>query len=417
VRYLFLHQNFPGQFKHLAPALAERGHDVAALGLNKTGEPIPGVRHLAYPRETAFPEVPPDSHLLAHVMNEQSWKLLRGKAVGDAMGMLRHIGWTPDIVIAHPSWGEATFVRDVFPKARIVLYTEYFFSANKIEWGFDPKFQEFSEPDLATLMRLRVKNMHLTQALGECDASVTPTEFQKRSHPAWAKSSMHVIHDGIDTERFAPNPDARFRLPDGNELSASDEVVTFVSRQLEPMRGYHVFMRALPKLQKLRPHAHVVIVGGTQQGYGAPPPAGKTWKDVFLDEVRADLDMSRVHFVGTLPHEQLTQLMQVSSAHAYLTYPYVLSWSLMEALSIGCVVIGSDTEPVREVIRHGHNGLLTNFFDAQALAQVAAETLGRRHELAAMRDAARRTIVEHYDLKAKCLPAWLALVEESLQIR
>jgi glycosyltransferase involved in cell wall biosynthesis len=417
VRFLFLHQNFPGQFKHPAPALAQRGHDVAALGLNKTDTPVPGVRHLVYPRETPFPEVPPESHLLAHVMNEQSWKLLRGKAAADAMAALKHIGWTPDTVIAHPSWGEATFVRDVFPKSRVVLYTEYFFSANKPEWGFDANFQEFSEPDLPTLERLRVKNMHLVQALSDCDASVAPTQFQKQSFPGWAQESMNVIHDGIDTGRFAPDRNARFQLPGGNELAPQDEVVTFASRQLEPIRGYHVFMRALPKLQKLRPHAHVVIVGGTQQGYGAPPPAGKTWKDVFLDEVRGDLDMSRVHFVGTLAHEQLTQLMQASSAHVYLTYPYVLSWSLMEALSVGCVVIGSDTEPVREVIRHGHNGLLTNFFDADALAQVTAETLARRSDLAAMRHAARQTIVDNYDLNTKCLPAWLALAEKSLQNR
>jgi glycosyltransferase involved in cell wall biosynthesis len=411
VRYLFVHQNFPGQFAHLAPALAQRGHEVVALGLTPRNESWPGVTHLLYQREPTLPSAPPDAHLLAQVMNEQNWKLLRGKAAADGMAALKQHGFSPDTVIAHPSWGEAAFVRDVFPKARIVLYTEFFFGANKPEWGFDPNFQEFSEPDLPTLQRLRVKNLHLTQALSDCEASVTPTEFQKSSHPGWARNSMQVIHDGIDTERFAPDPDARFQLAGGGQLCARDEVVTFVSRQLEPIRGYHVFMRALPMLQKLRPHAQVVIVGDTHQGYGAPPPAGTTWKDMFLDEVRADLDMSRVHFVGTIAHAQLTQLMQVSSAHVYLTYPYVLSWSLMEALSIGCVVIGSDTEPVREVVRHGHNGLLTDFFDPKALAQVTADALAGRHELDAMRRAARQTIVDKYDLKTKCLPAWLALVE------
>lgn len=223
-----------------------------------------------------------------------------------------------------------------------------------------------------------------------------------------------MIHDGIDTGRFQPaaNASVRLRSPDVI-LRPGDEVVTFCVRQLEPYRGYHIFMRALPLLLQLRPQARVVLVGGDGTSYGAAPPAGKTWRDIFLSEVAPALDMQRVHFVGRLPHPVLTQLMQVSAAHVYLTYPFVLSWSLLEAMSVGCLVVGSDTAPVREVIEHQRNGLLTDFFDVQALAQTVADALARREELAALRSAARQTVVQRFDLFAHCLPAQLALMEQA----
>lgn len=215
-----------------------------------------------------------------------------------------------------------------------------------------------------------------------------------------------MIHDGIDTERFRPDPNARVSLSSaGITMKPGDEVVTFVSRQLEPYRGYHIFMRALPELQRLRPNARIVIVGSDGVSYGAAPPQGKTWKGIFRDEVAARLDMRRVHFVGRLPHALLTQLMQVSAVYTYLTYPFVLSWSLMEAMSTGCLIVGSRTAPLQEVIRHGENGLLTDFFDHQALAHTVADALERRADLAHLRAAARATIVDRYDLRRHCLPA------------
>jgi glycosyltransferase involved in cell wall biosynthesis len=223
-----------------------------------------------------------------------------------------------------------------------------------------------------------------------------------------------VIHDGIDTDRFAPDPGASIKLQQAQvELKHGDEVVTFVARQLEPYRGYHIFMRSLARLQRLRPKARVVIVGGDGTAYGASPPAGSTWKNIFLNEVKGELDMSRVHFVGQVPHPLLQRLLQVSAVHAYLTYPFVLSWSMLEAMSQGALMVASSTGPVQEVIEHGRNGLLVDFFDHQALADTMAEALTRQQELQPLRQAARQTVAELYDLRRVCLPDMLKFVEQA----
>jgi glycosyltransferase involved in cell wall biosynthesis len=407
MRFLFVHQNFPGQFRHVATALAARGHEVVALGVNRSAESFPGVRHLLY-REPAA-EKPAGKHPMATSLAEVEVKVARGEAAARAMQLLQKDGFEPDVVVAHPGWGEAFFARDVFPRARLVVYAEYFYGGEGGDTGFDP---EFSQPSLASQERLRIKNTHLLHALSDCDLAITPTLFQKGRHPQWAQQRIRVIHEGIDTRRFRPDAAAKVRLQAaGVTLRAGDEVVTFAVRQLEPYRGYHIFMRALPLLQQLRPNARVVIVGGDGTSYGAAPPAGKNWKGIFLEEVGAKLDMSRVHFVGRVPHAALTQLMQVSAVHVYLTYPFVLSWSLMEAMSIGCLVVASDTAPVREVIEHGRNGLLTGFFDVEQLARSTADALERRAELAPLRAAARETIEQRYDLQTRCLPDLVALLE------
>ena len=407
MRFLFVHQNFPGQFRHVATALAARGHEVFALGVNRTAETFPGVRHLLYPEPT-MQAAPHPKHPLGGAMAEVDTKIMRGEAAARAMESLRSEGFEPDLVLAHSGWGEAFFVKDVFPRARFGVYAEYFYGTEGGDTAFDP---EFSRPSLAALQRVRVKNTHLLHALHDCDFAITPTQFQKERHPAWAQDRIHVIHEGIDTERFRPDPQASVRLQAaGLTLRPGDEVLTFVARQLEPYRGYHIFMRALPLLQRLRPNLRVVLVGSEGTSYGAPPPPGTTWKDIFLGEVRGHLDMSRIHFVGRVPHATLTQLMQVSALHVYLTYPFVLSWSLLEAMSIGCLVLASDTAPVREVIEHGRNGLLTDFFDVQKLAEGAADALARSQELQPLRAAARETITGKYDLRAHCLPAQIALL-------
>lgn len=407
MRFLFVHQNFPGQYRHVAAALAQRGHEVVALGVSPLREPIPGVRFLQH-QPRPLPAPPPELARQVGLMDWQA-KVARGQSAAEAMERLRRDGFVPDVVAAHPGWGEALFVKDVFPQARLVTYAEYFYGGDGGDTGFDPEFPDAAEDAGA---RLRIKNTHLLHALNDCDAALSPTQFQKQRHPAWAQERIRVIHDGIDTERFRPDPRASVGLQSaGVTLKAGDEVVTFVARQLEPYRGYHVFMRALPLLQRLRPHARVVIVGGDDTAYGARPPAGKTWKKVFLDEVAGDLDMSRVHFVGQVPHVLLTQLMQVSRVHVYLTYPFVLSWSLLEAMSIGCLVVGSDTAPLREVIEHGRTGLLTDFFDARRLAETTAQALEDAGKLQSLREQARQLAVDRFDLQRVCLPAQLALLE------
>jgi glycosyltransferase involved in cell wall biosynthesis len=408
MRCLVVHQNVPGQFRHVAAALAARGHEVVALGVNKPAAPVAGVRHVLY-RDGARPPSR-SKHPLAGALSELTDKVVRGEAAAQAMQALRQEGFEPDVVVVHSGWGEAFFVKEVFPKARFIVYAEYFYGGEGGDSGFDP---EFSRPSVAASERVRIRNTHLLHAISACDAALAPTQFQKGRHPAWAQDRIRVIHEGIDTDRFRPDPKASVKLQAaGLTLRPGDEVVTFAVRQLEPYRGYHVFTRALPLLQKLRPQARVVLVGGDGSSYSAQPPAGKTWKELFLAEVAPRLDMGRVHFVGRVPHEVLTQLMQVSAVHVYLTYPFVLSWSLMEAMSVGCLVVASDTEPVREVIEDGRNGLLTDFFDVEALAHRIADALARRAELEPLRAAARQAIVSKYDLARHCLPAQLALLEE-----
>ncbi len=407
MRFLFIHQNFPGQFKHVAAALASRGHDVVALGVNQPAEPVAGVRHVLY-REGEKPTAA-GAGPLAGAMAEFADRAGRGQQAAAAMQAIKSGGFEPDVVIVHSGWGEAMFARDVFPLARQVVYAEYYYGGADSDTAFDP---EFSAPSLAASQRIRIRNTHLLHGLASCDVALTPTDFQKNRHPEWAHPRIRVIHEGIDTQLFRPDANAFVQLRTaGATLRPGDEVVTFSVRQLEPYRGYHIFMRALPLLQKLRPRARVVLVGGDGCSYGIHPPAGKTWKDIFLSEVVQRLDMTRVHFVGRVAHSVLTQLMQVSAVHVYLTYPFVLSWSLMEAMSVGCLIVASDTGPVREVIDDGVNGLLTGFFDVERLAHRIADTLERREDHAALRAAARETIVSRYDLDSQCLPAQLALLE------
>lgn len=405
MRILFIHQNFPGQFRHLAPALAAQGHDVLALTINHPTAELPGVKVLMYQPQLFQPQgSTPDDAALLELRN----KMARGEAVARMLEGLKQQGYAPDMIYAHSGWGEAFYVKDVYPDARLLVYAEYFYQSVGGDSNFDP---EFSRPSEGTERRLQTKNLHLMHALVHADRGVSPTQFQRDRHPIPLRERIEVIHDGIDTLRFAPSDKAQVTLRNaGVTLRAEDEVVTFVARELEPYRGYHVFMRALPELLARRPKAHVVIVGGHRTSYGAAAPAGTTWRQIFHAEVAGRIDPQRVHFVGKLPHHLLTQLMQVSTAHVYLTYPFVLSWSMMEAMSIGCLIVGSDTAPVREQIRHGENGILVDFFNPQALAEAVAQALENRHELQALRAAARAQIVAHYDLANICLPAQMELV-------
>jgi len=409
MKFLFVHQNFPGQFLHLAPALAARGHQVVGLGVNALKAPLPGVHY-----RTHRPGVPdPAARDADSFSQEWAAKRARAQSAAQAMMDLKAEGFLPDVVFGHPGWGEMLHARDVFPQSRHLVFAEYYYGAEGGDSFFDPEFQR-GPVDLPSLQRLRLKNTHLLHSLADCDAAVSPTIFQKGRHPATFHDRISVIHDGIDTDRFVPDAGASIKLQQAQvDLQRGDEVVTFVSRQLEPYRGYHIFMRSLARLQRLRPQARVVLVGGDGTAYGASPPAGATWKNIFLNEVKGGLDMSRVHFVGQVPHALLQRLMQVSAVHAYLTYPFVLSWSMLEAMSQGALMVASSTGPVQEVIEHGRNGLLVDFFDHQALAETMAEALARQQELQPLRQAARQTVVDRYDLRRVCLPDMLKFVEQA----
>jgi len=405
MQLLFVHQNFPGQFRHLAPALAARGHQVCALGI--TAQALPGVRLLRYkPQRGNAPGVHP-------LAMEFETKVIRGEACAKAMLALRADGFSPDVVVAHPGWGEAMFVKDVWPRTRLLCFVEYHYRAEGGDVGFDPEFAAGGEIDARA--RQRVKNANNLIALDAMDRGLSPTRWQASTVPDAYRDRIEVIFDGIDTRVVKPDPAATFVVgagtPAERTLRAGDEVLTFVNRNLEPYRGYHVFMRALPEIQRRRPNAITLIVGGDEVSYGAKPPQGTTWKQRFLDEVRDRVDLDRVFFLGRIPYPDFVRLLQVSACHVYLTYPFVLSWSCIEAMGAGCAVVGSDTEPVREVIEHGRNGLLVDFFDRERLAATVSEVLQDPARYAALREAARRSVVERYDLSSVCLPRQVALVE------
>ncbi|MBI5278135.1 MAG: glycosyltransferase [Burkholderiales bacterium] len=401
MKFLFIHQNFPGQFKHLAPALAAQGHEVVGLAVNQPAVPTPGVKVLRH-----NPQPPEGAQHIPKFLQEIDTKLVRGVSVQKALLELKAQGFVPDLVYAHSGWGETFFVNDVYPGVPMIVYAEYFFSPEGGDVNFDP---EFGRSDNASL--LEMKNLNLMHGLVRAVKGVSPTKFQRDRHPPLLRERIEVIHDGIETPRFKPSATTTITLQKAQRSFApGDEVVTFTVRQLEPYRGYHSFMRALPELMELRPNAHVIIAGGDDTSYGAKPPPGTTWKEVFLQQVGPRIDLSRLHYVGRVPHQVLTQLMQVSAVHVYLTYPFVLSWSMLEAMSCGCLIVGSRTAPVEEVIQHERNGLLVDFFDPSAIAKTVADALQRRKDLQPLRDAARRYVVENLDLQTICLPQQLELV-------
>ncbi len=403
MKVLFVHQNFPGQFLHLAPALRTRGHDCRALTdvKNKRESQIPTMR---YRHDVPLPD--PVATRLGRNFTQMTD---RGIAVARTCLQLRDKhGYTPDVIFGHSGWGETLFLKEVWPSAKLIVYAEFYYRGVERDVGFDP---EFSRPGFDPVMAAQARAAHLGQSLLHADAALAPTKWQASTYPPALRPMIEVIFDGVNTAVMAPNPEASLTLPNGTVLRAGDEVLTFVNRNLEPYRGYHTFMRALPDVMAARPKAQVVIVGGDDVSYGAAAPKGQTWKQIFLDEVKDRLDMSRVHFLGKVPYPQFVALMQISRAHAYLTYPFVLSWSMLEAMSAGAYVIGSRSAPVEELIEDGVNGCLVDFFDIKAWSTALTEALAEPEQFFPQRRAARQTILDNYDLQNICMPRMVDYVE------
>ena len=406
---LFVHQNFPGQFKHLAPALAHQGNRVVALHINAC-PPLPGVQLVRYQPQGQAGQ---GTH---RWVSDLEIKTLRAEAAYRAACQLKADGFTPDVILAHPAWGESLFLSQVWPAASMGIYCEFFYQAQGADVGFDPEFPG-ADPDVAC--RLQMKNANYELHFPRANVGIAPTQWQASLFPEPFASRIAVIHDGIRTDLVCPNPEARLQLQTRNgpiAVGKGDEVITFVNRNLEPYRGYHQFMRALPAILKARPQARVVIIGGNEVSYGAAPPRGpegqaQTWREIFLNEVKNELDLSRVHFVGKVPYADFLRVLQVSTVHVYLTYPFVLSWSLLEAMSAGCAIVASDTAPVREAIHHGETGQLVDFFDPTALSQQVIALCDDPAKRAKLGAQARAFAVAHYDLETRCLPRQIEWVQ------
>jgi glycosyltransferase involved in cell wall biosynthesis len=402
---LFVHQNFPGQYKHLAPALAEDTRNTVVafcdqknLHRAKTHE---NVTVVAYKTPNG------SSKQTHHYIRSFEAHVRRGQAVARAGLRMREKGFVPDVVCVHPGWGEGLYLRDVWPEAKLLHFCEFYYNAKGSDIGFDPEFPSSVDDSF----RIRTKNATQLLSLQTADWCVSPTRWQASQYPAMLQQQMSIVHDGVDTQRVRPDRTAQLTFRrEGKTLRAGDEVITYVARNLEPYRGFHIFMRALPEILRRRPNAEVVIVGGDRVSYGSPLPDGDTYRQRMLREVGEQLDMSRVHFLGNVPYEHYLKLLQISGVHVYLTYPFVLSWSLLEAMAAECLVVGSDTAPLREVVRDGHNGLLVDFFSTQAIAQAVDRVLDDPARMQDIRARARQTVVDGYDLRGVCLPRHMRMV-------
>lgn len=406
MKILFVHQNFPAQFVHLAAALtASSHHEIRALTFNNCPIPKGVIAHGYEIKRTSSKEIHP-------WLVDFETKTIRGEAAFHAALAMKHSGFYPDIIIAHPGWGESLFLKEVWPQARVAIYCEFYYLLSGGEIDFDSEFRQATVDD-ACLLRLKNANQDLQ--LLHATRGLSPTYFQRSVFPETFQNKIDVIHDGINTQVAKPKPNILMHI-NGETFKKGDEIITFVNRDLEPLRGYHIFMRALPQLLEKRPHARVIIVGGDEVSYGQAAPDGKKWKHIFLDEVRAKLDMSRVYFVGKIPYEYFIQFLQISSVHVYLTYPFVLSWSLLEAMSCGCAIVASNTAPVREVITHNETGRLVDFFEVDNLSAEIIALLDDSASRDRLGKAARQYVIDHYDLHSTCLPKQMAWVHSLLDM-
>ncbi|WP_019505827.1 glycosyltransferase family 4 protein [Pleurocapsa sp. PCC 7319] len=402
MKILFLHPNFPAQFRHLATVLGQDPQNTVVYATNRHEGQIAGVKKVIY--EKSRPARPETHHYVRPLENA----VLEAQAVYRVAQQLKDQGFYPDLVYGHSGWGPTLFMKDIFPKATLLCYFEWFYKAYGSDASFDP-----SDPITADdEARIRIKNAPILLDLATCDRGLSPTNWQRSQFPQEFHSKIKVHHDGIDTNYFQPLPDAKLFLPRINlDLSHVPEIITYVARGMEPYRGFPQLIETISLLQQKRPECHFVIVGKNRVAYGKNLPDGKTYKEAMLEKF--PLDLNRVHFTDLLPYSEYLQVLQASSVHIYLTRPFVLSWSMLEALSTGCLIVASDTAPVTEVITDGINGLLVDFFSPQQIGDRVIEALDNPEKMAAIRTKARETILEHYDL-AKLLPQHLQWVQESV---
>ncbi len=397
---LFVHNNFPAQFRGLANALLGRGVPCAAIG----SADAPGVEGVTMARYSLDRGTAPGILPLA-VRAEAD--LIRGSGALRVAHKLKAAGFDPQVIVGHPGWGESLFLDEVWPDARRILFSEFFYRGRGLDIDFD---EEFFQADEQAVLQGKAKNAVMTLALAEADAIVAPTEFQASVLPPVFRPRVRVIHEGVDTEAIRPGPAAPFVLPDGQVISPGTPVITHVNNHLEPLRGLHIFARALPRLMAEVPGAQVLIFRReSPRPYGGSPPDGRTWREVVFEGL--EIDPTRLHFLGKTAHDQMLAALRLSTAHVYYSYPFVLSWSLVEAMASGCYVVASDTPPLHDAIENGVSGRLLPFFDVAALSEAMIEACRDPAASAPMRAAARATAIAKFS-RRDGLAAWLGLLRE-----
>ncbi len=406
MNFLVIHPNFPGQFRHLVPRLLNRGDRVCVI--QKTQKHKRKFVHdrfqqLSYSLQRGNGK---DTHPL--VLETES-KTIRAEAVAMEALVLKKQNFRPDLIIGHPGWGDMLFLSDIWPDVSQLHYLEHFYGVPGTDNDFDDEYA--TNRDFNEKVRTRMKNANLLLNLNQMTSGLSPTYFQRSLLPVWSQSKTTVIHDGINTEWLIPDPNSSLRLSNGLKINAGDPVITFVNRTFEPYRGIHVFLKALSEVQIKHPTVQTLLVGADipNVSYGASRTDGRGWLTALKDDIYYDLDWTRIHSLGTIPHKMLRKVYQISSAHVYLSYPFVLSWSLLEAMSCGCLIIGSDTAPVKEVIQDGINGLLVPFQKPREQAKAILRALENREDIQLIRNKAR-TSMDNYSLP-KCLSKQLSLLD------
>jgi glycosyltransferase involved in cell wall biosynthesis len=395
---LFVHQNYPGQYREIIAKLAATGeHKIVFLTQRKQ---VPEVKDHAI-----------GIYKPVHQPKDDAWNYSRwfetacGNGVGAAQACLtlKKKGFTPDLVTGHANWGELLYVKDVWPKTVLIGFFEYYFIPKGGLVGFDPEYPE--KPDIAP--RLFTNNAPTYLTYERCDAGVTPTQWQKSVHPPSLQEKLRVLHDGIRTDKLLPDHDSQYTVEFGeHKFSRGEEIVTYVARNFEPARGFHTMMRALPRIQKLRPNARIVMIGADDISYGMKLPKGKTFRGLLKEELGDSVDWSKVYFVGQIPYDKLMAILRLSKCHIYLTAPFVLSWSSMEAMALEKTIITTNVAPVREVFEDGKTGFLIDYFKPNELADRVADVLAHKDNYRHIGVAARKKMVNEYDFLTKRFPAW-----------
>jgi glycosyltransferase involved in cell wall biosynthesis len=399
MRILFLHNNFPAQYRHVAQALAaDKGNQVVFGTMNKDGA-MPGVAK-AYYKPSREP-----NEKTHHYLRGAENAVLHGQGVWRMCVELKKRGFVPDIVCGHSGWGPTLYVKDAFPNARQMNLFEWYYHSTGADSDFLPDHQQTDDDRT----RIRTRNIPILLDLANADWGQVPTQFQRSQFPDVFLPKLSVLHEGIDTDFFKPAEERTGLVLPKLDLSGARELLTYSTRGMEPYRGFPQFMRAAAKVMARRPDLHVVVVGQDRIAYGRQLPEGDSWRKRMIEELKPD--MSRLHFTGLLPYPDYLKVLQASHCHVYLTVPFVLSWSSMEAMAAGCLIVGSDTAPLREVITDGESGLLTDFFDIDAMAEKIIHALDNQKKLRGLREAARRTILEKYALK-DLLPRHLRLIKD-----
>ncbi len=395
MNFLFVHQNFPGQYLHIVRSLLEDNkrqegtHQIVFMSEPNQNN-IPGVRKVTYAKP------PKVSAATNYDAREFDMAMRRAQAAYQGAQQLKALNFTPDIIIGHHGWGEMLNLCDVFPGVPIMGYFEFYYKIQGTDVNFDAEFPM----GVDRFGSVRSKNAINLLALDLGQHGQTPTHWQRSTYPGWAQPQIHLIEEGVDLEICKPDPTLRAKKFKAGKITVApnQKLVTYVARNLEPYRGFHTMMRALPRILSERPDVVVSMVGGDEVSYGAPHDSNKPWREVLLKELEGKIDTSRVFFPGKVPYEQHLALLKRSDAHVYLSYPFVASWSLREAMACGCLIIGADTPTVEEFITNKKTGLTTPTTNADALAETVLKALENPRRSNKLRAAARSFAEAHLDL-------------------